>query len=66
MESSISKELIELLKIALAKAEPYPIEFLDTLGYDDPRFELDHPEKDRITATMAKKFIIEHNIDILD
>lgn len=64
MESNISRELIEMLRFALKKAEPYPIEFLDELKLDDPRFELDNPEKDRINATLAKKFLIEHGIAI--
>lgn len=64
MDSNTPKELIEILKESLKRAEPYPIEYLDDLGYDDPRLKDDYPEKDRITATMAKKYMIEHGIPI--
>lgn len=64
MASNISNELLEMLKYALKKAAPYPVEYLDEIGYDDPRFDLENPEKDRINATIAKKFIEENGIDI--
>lgn len=64
MESNISKELIDMMFIALKKAEPYPIEYLDEFGYDDPRYEDNYSEKDRVNATIAKKFLIENGINI--
>ena len=66
MASNISNELIEMLKTALKKADPYPVEFLDELGFDDLRFDLNSPEKDRINASLAKKFLVEHGIIIND
>lgn len=64
MESNMSKELIDMMFIALKKADPYPIEYLDELGYDDPRYEDNYSDKDRINATIAKKFLIENGINI--
>ena len=65
MESNISGELIALLKEALSKAEPYPLDSEEAIiKYDDPRMSDDHPEKDRVTATIALKFMIEHGITI--
>ncbi len=64
MESNISKELIDMMFTALKKAEPYPIEYLDELGYDDHRYEDDYSERDRINATIAKKFFIENGVNI--
>ena len=63
MASNISKELIDMMFIALKKADPYPIEYLDEFGYDDRRYEDNYYEKDRVNATIAKKFLLENGIN---
>ncbi len=62
MASDTLKEAIWLSREALKRAEPFPLSYLDSLAYDDPRLKDDHPDKDRITATIAKKFLIEHGL----
>ncbi len=62
MESNISKELIDMFYLALNKAEPYPIEYLEEIGFDDKRFDDDYPEKDRINATLAKKYLLQYGL----
>lgn len=63
MASDTLKEAIQLSLEALRRAEPFPLSYLDSLSYDDPRLKDGHPDKDRITATMAKRFLIEHGIE---
>lgn len=63
MASDTLNEAIRLSRIALERAEPFPVSYLDGLAYDDPRLEEDHPDIDRIFATLAKKFLDEHGVD---
>lgn len=59
MESSITKEQIELFKFVMEQAEPYTEEeFSQKYRYD----ETDEDVSKRIDATMAKKILIEHGI----
>jgi hypothetical protein len=59
MESSITKEQIELFKFVMEQAEPYTEEeFSQKYRYD----ETDENVSKRIDATMAKKILIEHGI----
>ena len=64
MESGISNELIEMLREALKCAEPYSLDSKEAVVlYDDPRLEDGHPEKSRLVATIALKFMKEHGIE---
>jgi hypothetical protein len=63
MEQNIQNDLqieriIELCKIALSKYEPYP--------FDEPKLQMydNDLDENRVTATMAKKFLIEHGIEV--
>lgn len=65
MESNISNELVEMLKEALRCAEPYPLDSKEAVVlYDDPRLENGHPDKPRLVATIALKFMKEHGIEL--
>lgn len=57
MESDITKRQIELFKKIIEEFEPYPLEVLDSLQYDDKDYD-----EDRINATIAKKILLEHGI----
>ena len=61
MESRITNEQIALFKDFLRKYEPYPLEVLKKLQYDDDDFD-----EDRVFATRAKKILLENGIDISD
>lgn len=65
MESNISKEFIKFLRDTVKKAEPYPLDSEEAkIKYDDHRLNDDYPEKDRINATMALRFLIDNNIPL--
>lgn len=65
MGSNIPKALVELLKTAVKKTEPYPLDSEEAVvKYDDPRMQEGHPEYDRMTATIALKTLTEYGIPI--
>lgn len=59
MELNITKEQIKLFKHILSLYEPYPLDVLDRLNFDNDEFD-DH----RVDATFAKKILIENGVNI--
>lgn len=61
MDSNITREQIEQLKLAVASAEPYPIEELDEHSFYDDK---DTERLKRCLATKAKIILLENGIEI--
>lgn len=61
MVSSITREQVSRYRELISKYEPYPLEILDKIGFDNDGYD----EK-RVLATIAKKFLIENNVLIED
>ncbi len=61
MARNITSESISFYKDLLAKYEPYPLEILDDLMFDDTRYD-----QNRIDATFAKKRLLECGIPLTD
>ena len=59
MAQSISDENIQYFRELIAKYEPYPLEILDDLMFDDTRYD-----DQRIQATYAKKRLLECGIPL--
>lgn len=59
MAQSISNENIKYFRDLIAKVEPYPLEVLNDLMFDDTRYD-----DQRILATYAKKRLLECGIPL--
>lgn len=56
--NEVDERIVALCKIALEKYEPYP--------FDEPRLQMydSNLDENRLTATMAKKYLLEHGLEI--
>ena len=61
MARNITSENITFYRGLLAQYEPYPLEILDDLMFDDTRYD-----RNRIDATIAKKRLIECGIPLTE
>lgn len=61
MARNITSENIAFYRGLLAQYEPYPLEVLDDLMFDDTRYD-----QNRIDATIAKKRLIECGISLAE
>ena len=61
MARNFTSEEIAFYRELLSKYEPYPLEVLDDLMFDDTRYD-----QNRIDATIAKKRLLECGIVITD
>ena len=61
MDSNITKKQIDLCRYILSKYDPYPIEVLKNLSFDDDKYD-----ENRVSATMAKKILLDNNIPLTD
>ena len=59
MEHPITEKQIEFFKMVIKKYEPYPLDILNKIRYDENRYD-----ENRLAATWAKKHLLEHGIDI--
>lgn len=57
MDTSITNEQISFFKSIIKKYQPYPLDILNKLMYDDSRYD-----ENRLLATRAKKILLEHGI----
>lgn len=65
MESNITKEDIDFIRYVAKSAEPYPLDSKESqIKYDDKRLTGDTVEKDRLIATSALRFLVEHGIPL--
>lgn len=59
MEHPITEKQIEFFKMIISQYEPYTMDVLDKVSYDDNRYD----EK-RLAATWAKKHLLEHGVKL--
>ena len=61
MASNITSEQITRYRELISKYEPYPLDVLDKIGFDNDGYD----EK-RVLATMAKKRLLECDISLTE